>query len=492
MANSVGRIYNATLGDSQLQSDGEHTLFTTNSSTTQILKEIRFDLGAGVQLTDAYIEVNGHNVASISASGATLAGEIIVPPNSTVKIKAPSTYPVAFFKEYEMTVSDSPHYLYVNTQVRDQTSGTVTTSLTQNKSNGATSSSNAQQYIDIVDARGFARRVPGSGSSLYQPFYWMSAIYHDSNSVQKINRHPGQDYGEGHSGSYPITIETGANGSYRGFAFDRDISRSMFTNPLSASNGGPEPVLNTIDQHSNTFQVRGSLNYGENSPQNFTKWNGVAGSSPATSQGNFSPSLTSSWPRAHCIGDWYFWIPHSGYGNNVYGVSLKTGQMFNFNGMSNWNTSGSTDFTVSIDTANDKLVFWRPTGATSIVRSTSSDTITALESATPGGVPGKGVTNHTVSFAGGNYATNNFGSCQLSDRMDGGFCYKNSGGDLVSCDYDGNALYSHSTFAGIDNITPYQNGLWKRTMGKMTAAEISSAGISQPTFEISVFGYTAS
>ena len=30
MANSVGRIYNATLGDSQLQSDGEHTLFTTH------------------------------------------------------------------------------------------------------------------------------------------------------------------------------------------------------------------------------------------------------------------------------------------------------------------------------------------------------------------------------------------------------------------------------------------------------------------------------
>jgi hypothetical protein len=76
--------------------------------------------------------------------------------------------------------------------------------------------------------------------------------------------------------------------------------------------------------------------------------------------------------------------------------------------------------------------------------------------------------------------------------MDGGFCYRNSNGALVSCDYDGNALYTHSTFAGIDNITPYNGGLWKRTMGKMSASEISSAGISQPTFDISVFGYTAS
>jgi len=166
--------------------------------------------------------------------------------------------------------------------------------------------------------------------------------------------------------------------------------------------------------------------------------------------------------------------------------------MFNFNGMGAWNSSGNTDFTVSIDTANDKLVFWRPTTSNYIVRSTSNDTITDLESTTPGSVAAAACSNQNVPWANGNYNTNSFASSQLSDRLDGGFCYRNTSGALVCCDYDGNALYTNSTFAGIDNITPYQSGIWKRTMGVMSAAEISSAGISQPTFEISVFGYTAS
>lgn len=491
MANSVGRIYNATLGDSQLQSDGEHTLFTTNSSTTQILKEIKFDLGAGVNLKGAYLEVNGHNVASISDSGNTLVGEIIVPPNSTVKIKAPNTYPVAFYKEYEQTISSARH-LYVNTLVRDQTTGAVAHALTQNKSMFATSNANAVCYIDIVDARGFAARIPGPGSSLYQPFYWMNAIYHDGNSVQKINRHHAQDYAEGHSGTQGVISQTGHSANYRGFAFDRDISRSVQTANLSASNGGPAALLNVIDITGNRFQVRGSPRWNETNLVDFDKWGGVANSSPATSHGQFSPQPTSSYPRAHSIGDWYFWIPQNGYGERVYGVSLKTGQMFHFNSMSGWSSSGNRDFTVSIDTDNDKFVFWRPASSTTIYRSTSNDTISDLEAVTSGGVPNAPITNATVTFNGGNYCDYSFSACQLSDRMDGGFGYKNQSNEHVACDYDGSVIYTHSTFQGIDNFTPHNDYLWKRTMGKMSASEISSAGISQPTFDISVFGYTAS
>lgn len=490
MANSVGRIYNATLGDSQLQSDGEHTLFTTNSSTTKILKEITFDLQAGVRLKDAYIEVNGHNVASIDDKGGNLQGEIIVPPNSTVKLKAPSTYPVAFYKEYEQCISPS-RYMYVNTQIRDQTTGSVTNTLTENKSYFATSSSNAGQYIDIVDARGFAQRLPGDTRSLYQPFYFMSAIYHDGNSVQKINAHRAKDWSEGHSGTFPILSETKHSANYKGFAFDRAISRSMHSSNLPAQYGGPQAVLNTIDISSNKFQVRGSLYHAEATNVDFTKWNGVANSSPATSQGQFSPQPTSSYPRAHCIGDWYFWIPQNGYPDRVYGVSLKTGQMFNFSGMSSWASSGQRDFTVSIDAENDKLVFWRPASSTTIYRSTTSDTITALEAKTAGSVINGPITNTSIGFSGGNYADYSFGSCQLSDRADGGFGYKNQSNQHVACDYDGSVLYTHSSFDGIDNFTPPNDYLWKRTLGAMSAAEISSAGISQPTFEISVFGYTA-
>lgn len=489
MANSVGRIYNATLGSSQLESDGEHTLFTTDSSTSRIIKEVKFDLGAGVTLKGAYLEVNGHNVASISDSGTALTGEIIVPPNSTVKIKAPNTYPVAFYKEYEQTISPS-RYLYVNTLVRDQTTGTVTTTLTQNKSQNLTSTDNANNYIDLVDARGFAIRPPGNHNSVFQPFYFMSAIYHDGNSVQQIKMHTAQDYGEYQTSGYPIHAQDKVYANYKGFAFDRDITRSMHT---FTGSGGNQAVLNTIDIESNRFKVRGSLNTAELNNVDFTKWNSVANSSPATSHGQFSPQPTSSYPRAHCIGDWYFWIPQNGYPDRVYGVSLKTGQMFHFQNMSSWASSGNRDFTVSIDTANDKFVFWRPASSTVIYRATTNDTISDLEAVTSGGVPNAPVTNASnISFNGGNYADYSFGSCQLSDRMDGGFGYKNQSNQHVACDYDGAVIYTHSTFSGLDNFTPSNTHLWKRTMGKMSASEISSAGISQPTFDISVFGYTAS
>ena len=111
---------------------------------------------------------------------------------------------------------------------------------------------------------------------------------------------------------------------------------------------------------------------------------------------------------------------------------------------------------------------------------------------TSGGTVNVQCVNASIAYPGGSPAQNTMGACQLSDRMDGGFGYRTGQGALVSCDYDGNELYSHSTFYGVDNITPYANGLWKRTMGQMSASEISSAGISQPTFDISIFGYTAS
>jgi hypothetical protein len=59
------------------------------------------------------------------------------------------------------------------------------------------------------------------------------------------------------------------------------------------------------------------------------------------------------------------------------------------------------------------------------------------------------------------------------------------------CDFDGNALYDHTQFSGVDTLAANTSGLWKRTMGKMTASEITAAGISQPTFNIQMFGYTA-
>jgi hypothetical protein len=489
MANSVGRFYNATLGDSQFQSDGEHTLFTTNSSTTRIIKEVKFDPQSGVKFTGGYLEVNGHNVANLDASGSALTGEYIVPPNSTVKLKLPNTYPITFYKEYEQFCANSTNRKwYVNTQVRDQTTGTLTNTITQNKSGITLSSGDQSDTIDIVDARGFATRTgspTNNSGTTYNPYYHMSAITHDSNSVQRIWTFRALNFGEGRS-STPVAVYGHQHqGNYKGFAFDRDINRGQYVN-----NDG-QRVLNTIDNSGSDIGVRGSLNYNENTLQQFTRWNGVANSSPATSQGSFSPQVTSSWPRAHCIGDWYFTIPHSGYNNSVYGVSLKTGQWFQFNLQSSWASSSAHDFTVSIKSDEDKFVFWRPDSTSNINRAISTRTITELEAITSGSTVSETCSYVQKPFPNGNYNNNSFGTCQLSDRMDGGFGYMNTSYTLTMCDFDGNALYDHTQFSGVDTLAANTSGLWKRTMGKMTASEITAAGISQPTFNIQMFGYTA-
>ena len=491
MANSVGRIYNATLGDSQFQSDGEHTLFTTNSSTTQIIKEVSFSPQTGVTFDGGYLEVNGHNVGTLDSSGTSLTGEYIVPPSSTVKLKLPNTYPVAFYKEYEQFMG--PQRLYVNTKVRDQVTGTVTHTISENRSyaDSSVASSHRNNIIDVVDARGYAA---SGANTQHNPYYLMSYIYHDSNSVQQQYTIPARDWNTGNSSSEIQQYGAIPNGNYRGWAYDRDISRAMFQSINGITNLSMGYVPNMLDQTGGYLYTYGSLAYSSsirNTQTVFSKWNGVANSSPATTQGSFSPSMTSSWPRAHCIGDWYFYIPSSGYNSQIYGISLKTGQFFSFNLSVSWTSSGNYDFTVSIDQDNDRFVFWRPDGSSQMRRAITPGTITEYESITSGGTSVVNCSSTNITIPNGSINTGTFASCQLSDRMDGGFGYQNNSNVLVMCDIDGNELYSHSQFSGVDTVTPTSNYLWKRTMGKMTASEISAAGISQPTFGIQVFGYTA-
>lgn len=491
MANSVGRFYNATLGDSQFQSDGEHTLFTTNSSTTRIIKEIKFDPQVGVDFSGGYLEVNGHKVASLDKSGTNLTGEFIVPPSSTVKLKLPNTYPVAFYKEYEQFIGPDDKG-YLNVQVRDQTSGTVTHTITQNQTSSTLNGiANHTNIIDIIDYKAHGESST-SGSSLFDPYYFMSMIEHDSNSQQRTYLFKTNEWGRYNSGGFPIIYQGPfLQQNYKGYAFDRDIDRGM-----NVENNGTinERLPNMLDVESNIIYAYGSCHVsftGSNVKAQFNRWGGVANATPVTAQGQFSPSMTSSWPRAHCIGDWYFWIPSSSYSQNCYGVSLKTGAYFQFNFNSGWTTSGSVDFTVSIDSENDKFVFWRPTSSGQIRRNICNTTITELEAVTASGQQTIQTSYTDHNFPNGNHNQNSFGACQLSDRMDGGFGYMNSNYQLVQCDIDGNELYTRSQFVGISTQTQSQNRLWKITMGKMTASEISAAGISQPTFNIQMFGYTA-
>lgn len=90
MADTLAEIVNTTVTAENLD-DGEHTLFTTDGSTTQVIKDITLKKGPNVPDTfSASLDVNGFNVATFTDSAS---GTEIVAPNSTVKIKSP-TYPL--------------------------------------------------------------------------------------------------------------------------------------------------------------------------------------------------------------------------------------------------------------------------------------------------------------------------------------------------------------------------------------------------------------
>ena len=92
MADTLESVYlNTAIGSTQLD-DGEETILTTNSTTRYVIKDMY--VSDTSNLTGTYLELNGFNVGSLT-SNAT--GSLIIPPNSTLKIKT-TDYPFSLLK----------------------------------------------------------------------------------------------------------------------------------------------------------------------------------------------------------------------------------------------------------------------------------------------------------------------------------------------------------------------------------------------------------
>lgn len=89
MADTLEQIFNVTLDDTDLAS-GEATVLTTNSTTRFVVKDIAVDNGSAI--TNASLELNGFDVADLTGDNS---GSLIVPPDSTLKIKS-SQHPLSF------------------------------------------------------------------------------------------------------------------------------------------------------------------------------------------------------------------------------------------------------------------------------------------------------------------------------------------------------------------------------------------------------------
>ena len=105
MADTLEEIYKATLSESDFNSNGVKEIFTTNSSTRYMIKDVQVVNSSEDIPVKADLTINDVKVASIDAS---VSGTEIVGISSSVKVDS-STFPLDYEDQY---FAISPVVLY--------------------------------------------------------------------------------------------------------------------------------------------------------------------------------------------------------------------------------------------------------------------------------------------------------------------------------------------------------------------------------------------
>lgn len=486
MAQDLSTIFSGTLGATQLESDNEHTLVTTNSNTTHIVKNVTCTAPSTLDLAKGagtFLELNGHRLADVTTAG--LSGELIIPPNSTLKIK---NHCFPFSYEYRKTVflGDSSGRLYVRRSIHDASSGTELSLHSEMKS--ATTS--LGRWNEIIDATSKYTLTNIGGNSDANHIWYTT---HDNNSVQTIVS-VGID-GENTSSHSQARYE-----NYKAHGFRPDSH-------ITATN---QYTIMAVKIDSGYYYVSNLYGGPNQDAASLATWAQQGAFPNRTAAGQIQVSPTSSYPRGmFMIGGnnvpdsanyWMFWIPSSGYSNDIYAFNTSIRQNFRFTMPRGWGGgSGNYNFGVSIDDDNDRLNFWRPANTTSINRhqcTTPWSTITSTTQTTS--------TNSPIHFNSNSFTddanlplnatlnTQGMGSSRLSSRIDGGFAHKGTDGNLHHYDGNGNFLYKDMAFGSDDgDISTANNGApW--FYDAQPAPSFMTSALTPPTFDLTLYGYTIS
>ena len=318
MADTFEEIYKSTsLGATQLD-DGEETILTTNSSTRYVIKDMYVSGTSG--LSGTYLELNGFRVSGIQTNAS---GSLIIPPNSTLKIKS----------------TDYPYRVYENLY-------------------WATNSSNNDfgLYIDYEDASGSAVSVTGgnidlygtgvSGTEITDVIYVPTAqdgngyIYNtasDANSSHYIRTLP--EGSLGNQGTYD------SNGSYRPYA--------LYDGKVWEMNGT-------------------SLRYSDfvNTAATGPSWTTFSPNGLKTN--SYSQYPTSSYPRAKVTNGWFWYTRNQNDSYVLYGIKLYGSNSGAWIKLQHTEPalmgSNQGQFTVSVDPVADQLITYRAYTNSQVVR----------------------------------------------------------------------------------------------------------------------------
>lgn len=429
MADTFHEIYrNASFGATQLD-DGEETILTTNSTTSYVIKDMY--VNGTSSLSNTYLELNGFKVANIT-SNAT--GSLIIPPNSTLKIKS-TDYPYTFKKDIVKTMGsngqcflEDRYYL-----VGDEDNYTV----------GATvaTTNNFSSYKNDTIKLNYNVANNGTG-------YWYM-MSHDNNSVQTVYRMT--NTGSPSQVIYQNYVANGTgrmiNGDFIGFTTS---SSNFYKVDLDASP--------------------------------------TAGFTATLNHSSISPYPTSSYPRHFFFKDHLWYIPSSGYNGNVYAYNFNTGSVKQYYNMASITTSGHNHICVSHDERDDKLYIWRGSSG-DLYKAELNHTLTQLTALASTSssyvIPSEthySSLNTSVSTANGLYSN-------LQPTSNGGIRYTGTTADLITLDINGEEVGDpivRSSFTVAGN-TSYKDYIELETITP-TSSELSTYNVSAPTFGIQLLG----
>ena len=438
MADTLESIFlNTSLGATELD-DGEHTLLTTNSTTSFVIKDMH--VNGTSNLNNTHLELNGFNVSGIT-SNAT--GSLIIPPSSTLKIKS-TDYPFTFtkLKTFAITSSD---FIYTESYA-DPNGNTQGTAFEYYYAGGLS------YYHDIIDVQ--KTRHTGTTNDYLH--------YHtnDNNSVQRlhyINTSDNSTSVQNNVNYDPFGFHDGKAYRFSGAAM---AEVDLTTNPTS----GSFTTSNFGGQKTNSYSV----------------------------------STTSSYPRGHAAHGFFFYVPSSGH-YDLYAVNLSNGcyHKFETGTAQQWYlSSNSGQFVVSIDSANDKMYLYaNANNQTQHIQWVFDNfsSIKALDNTTNPNVHNYSQvsinSSHTQGSGGNHDTSSGMSRTTMGYDTTGGFYYKNTSHQLVHVDKTFNIVGSNlSTIsASGSTINNPANG-FVRKEEQLTASQASALSLTAPTFGIQLLG----
>ena len=439
MADTFEEIYKSTsLGSSQLD-DGEETILTTNSSTRYVIKDMY--VSGTSDLSGTYLELNGFRVSGIQANAT---GSLIIPPNSTLKIKS-TDYP---YRAYEN--------LYWATE---------------------SSNNNFGLYIDYEDASGNSLSVTGGNTDLYgtgisgnlitDVIYVPTAqdgsgyVYttaSDGNSSHYIYRLPESNLGS--QGTYD------SNGSYRPYAF--------YDNKVWQMNGS-------------------ALRYSDfvNTAATSASW--VSLSPNGLKSNSYADYPRASYPEAKATNGWFWWIKNSSDTYNIYGVKLDGSNSGAYVQLTHTEPHISNDngqFTVSVDPVADQLITYRAYTNSQVVQE-KFDNWSSIIDATNNSSRVTYSNSESNVYSVNWTITSNYVKSTLSHLADGGFSYKNNSNELVKFSVDGTETKIGGWVGTAGNSSSQlssPNYGYNLKQAELTSSQMTSLGISAPTFSLMLQG----